>query len=386
MENEDGSMKRMRIFSLVVGLHVAVVGLIFIVPACHTTPVESGGTEGLAAPMGGAATSADPTEREGLHPSFNAGMPVASSSSVSGPRHSPTRPEEVLSFAPMETEEEILTPLPVSDVEAMETMTTYVVERGDSLWGITRRHGMALQDLLEANGFDRQTTIYPGQSILIPSYPEPSSESGRFIDVEEDGGEEVALYTVGAGDTLSEIAERFGITTAELKGLNDMGGDTIFPGQTIQVPAGAYEWPQSDLPESEVSVPPLAEGDEGVHVVQAGETPSGIARRYGMSTEEFMRINEIADPRRLRVGQSVIVRILEPEQFLIPSSLESRLDDSAAAESEETAAAVAPEIEPTVELPPSLVELEGLPFESEEDIPVIPIESEEPDEEETEQE
>ena len=361
-------MKRMRIFSLVIGLHVAVVGLIFIVPACDTTPGQSGESESLAAPMGGEVASSEPTEREQLHPSFNAGIPVASSRTVSGPRYSPTRPEEVLSFAPMDTDEEILEPVPISDVEGVESMTIYEVERGDSLWGIAKQHGLALQDLLEANGFDRGTTIYPGQSILIPSYPEPTKESGRFIDVEEDGGEEVALYTVGAGDTLSEISERYGITTAEIKGLNDLRGDTIYTGQTIHVPAGVYKGKQKGLQESEASAP-FASGDEGVHVVQAGETPSRIARRYGMSTEEFMRINEIADPRRLRIGQSVIVRRLESAQAQVPSTLESRPDESAMVESVE--------IEPPVELPPSLVELEGLPFESEVDIPVIRIESEE---------
>lgn len=318
-------MKRIKLFSLVVGLHVAVVGLIFIVPACDTMPGDSGGTESMVTPMGAAPARSDHSEGEELHPSFNAGIPVASSAISSGPRHSPTRPEEVLLFAPMETEAETLEPIPMTDIE---TMTTYVVERGDSLWGIAKQHGVVLQGLLEANGFDRQTTIYPGQDILIPSYP----------------------------------------------------------GQIIYPPVGASEKLQSSLPENVTPVT-LSMGNEGMHVVQAGETPSGIARRYGMSAAEFMQINEIADPRKLRIGQSVIVRTLEQNQIPSTASLESRANEGAMVETEEMTTPVVAEVEPSLELPLSLVELEGLPFESEEDIPVIPIETESEEEgEETDQE
>ena len=51
----------------------------------------------------------------------------------------------------------------------------------------------------------------------------------------EKGGSEV---TIVAGDTLSEIAERYGVTVASIKHSNGLGRDVIFVGQTLVIPEG----------------------------------------------------------------------------------------------------------------------------------------------------
>jgi LysM repeat protein len=42
-------------------------------------------------------------------------------------------------------------------------------------------------------------------------------------------------------------------------------------------------------------------------VVQAGDNPAKIAAKYGVDAGELMRVNNITDPRRLRVGQELII-------------------------------------------------------------------------------
>ncbi|RCL48369.1 MAG: AMIN domain-containing protein [Halieaceae bacterium] len=49
----------------------------------------------------------------------------------------------------------------------------------------------------------------------------------------EQGGREV---TIGAGDTLSEIAERYGVTVASIKTNNGLSRDMIYVGQTLLIP------------------------------------------------------------------------------------------------------------------------------------------------------
>jgi LysM repeat protein len=44
-------------------------------------------------------------------------------------------------------------------------------------------------------------------------------------------------------------------------------------------------------------------------MVKAGETPSLIAKRYGLKVEALMAANPRLDPRRLRVGQSLSIPV-----------------------------------------------------------------------------
>jgi LysM repeat protein len=44
-----------------------------------------------------------------------------------------------------------------------------------------------------------------------------------------------------------------------------------------------------------------------VHVVQSGETLGGIAQRFGVSVDELMTANNIADPNLLNVGQTLVI-------------------------------------------------------------------------------
>src|SRR5690606_22581644 len=45
-----------------------------------------------------------------------------------------------------------------------------------------------------------------------------------------------------------------------------------------------------------------------IHVVQKGETLWTIARRYGLSVDELVRLNELSDPNRIVVGQKLVIR------------------------------------------------------------------------------
>ncbi|MHB1419346.1 MAG: L,D-transpeptidase family protein [Bacillota bacterium] len=44
----------------------------------------------------------------------------------------------------------------------------YVVQPGDTLWGIARRHGIPLESIIQINGLINPDSIYPGQQILLP--------------------------------------------------------------------------------------------------------------------------------------------------------------------------------------------------------------------------
>lgn len=99
------------------------------------------------------------------------------------------------------------------------------VRQGDTLSQIARRFGVRLEDLILANPqITDPDLIFPGQRICIP-FVEPRCPVGFII-------------TVQPGDTLSEIARRFGVTLEQLLEANPqiVNSDLIFVGQPICVP------------------------------------------------------------------------------------------------------------------------------------------------------
>ncbi len=101
----------------------------------------------------------------------------------------------------------------------------YVVQPGDSLSVIAKRHGVSLSVLAADNGISNLHLIRVGQVLRIP-----------------DGG--ATTYTVKAGDTVSEIAAAAGISTRVLIDSNGLGNaDLIRIGQKLTVPAGTRTSP-----------------------------------------------------------------------------------------------------------------------------------------------
>ena len=105
-------------------------------------------------------------------------------------------------------------------------------------------------------------------------------------------------HTIQAGETLSSIAENYGVTQAELMALNSLTDpDAIVIGQELLLPAAAAEQPTAT---------PLP-----VHTVGAGETLSEIAQQYNVSLTRLMLFNGLRDANALYEGQRL--RIPPPE-------------------------------------------------------------------------
>jgi len=51
----------------------------------------------------------------------------------------------------------------------------------------------------------------------------------------------------------------------------------------------------------------LASSSGATHTVKAGETPGGIAQSYGVTVDELMSANNISDPRRMQIGQKLVI-------------------------------------------------------------------------------
>jgi LysM repeat protein len=96
------------------------------------------------------------------------------------------------------------------------------------------------------------------------------------------------VHVVERGESLSEIAARYGVEVDELREWNELEGDTIRIGLELEV-----ERP--------------SEHGHAVHRVRSGETLAQIARRYAVSIARLVALNPGLSPDRVREGDEIVV-------------------------------------------------------------------------------
>ncbi|MGW9629970.1 LysM peptidoglycan-binding domain-containing protein [Agromyces sp. NPDC055520] len=147
-----------------------------------------------------------------------------------------------------------------------------------------------------------------------------------------------AEFTVGDGDTVSGIAERYGLATADVLALNGLSWSSlIFPGQRLALPGGT------------AAPAPIAVAAElPRHTVVAGDTMSGIAAAYGVSLDEMLSANGLSRQSLIFPGQSIV---LPPGGTEVAAAAAPVSTESAPAPAPEPAAPVPVAPEPAAPVP-----------------------------------
>ncbi len=179
--------------------------------------------------------------------------------------------------------------------------TTYIVQRGDTLFLISIRFGVSMSAIMAANGITNPNLIFVGQRLIIPgvggSTPGPGSGAGT------------QTYVVQRGDTLFLISVRFGVSLSAITAANGItNANLIFVGQRLTIPgttSGATPVPTSPPASTPTSAPPAT--GSTTYVVQRGDTLWGIARKFGVSQAAIIATNGITNPNRILVGQRLII-------------------------------------------------------------------------------
>ncbi|MBW2500542.1 MAG: LysM peptidoglycan-binding domain-containing protein, partial [Deltaproteobacteria bacterium] len=120
--------------------------------------------------------------------------------------------------------------------------THYTVRRGDTLSTIARRHRVRMSELVALNGLKSRHRIRVGQKLRLPSDAARSTttvahrpETSTPDALPSDG-----VYTVRRGDNLTRIAERFGLSVADLMAMNELRSrNRISVGQKLRVSTNA---------------------------------------------------------------------------------------------------------------------------------------------------
>ncbi len=230
-------MKILQIFGYVVAIHLLAFVGIFSSPGCSssprnvptpdaTVPSTSGSSVGVTYPSS-TPESVMPIDHPTYQPEGTPG------------RVTPTRPGSPNAAAIA----------PAKSAANMSPVTSYTIQKGDSLWTIAKKNHITVAELTKANNLSGSASLRPGGKLMIPGKPVAASASP------DNNSLALSIPTVSA--------------------------------------------------QPETSVRTSSEATR--HVVASGESLGTIARKYQVTVGELAKANNITDPAKIRVGQPLII-------------------------------------------------------------------------------
>lgn len=160
---------------------------------------------------------------------------------------------------------------------------TYVVKRGDTLYGISNQYGVSVTDLKRINNLS-SNTLQVGQKLKIPNITGTNPNS-------------TFTYTVKKGDSLYSIAKMFDTTVQMIVDLNNLKTTNLSIGQKLILP--------ETYPTGDIVLPNYIN-----YTVKKGDNLYSIARNYNLSVDTIMKDNSL-NSQNLSIGQNLRIRLNE---------------------------------------------------------------------------
>ncbi len=184
----------------------------------------------------------------------------------------------------------------------------WTVERGDTLYHVSRETGVSVQALVDANDIADRDLILVGQKLTIPkgssrastrrsttsddSAPRSTSTTSSTSTASSGSGSR-ASTVVRAGDSVASLSRRLDVSQSQFMAANGFtSSGQVLVGARVRASAGAT---------------PGARTEPVTHTVRTGDTLQEIADDYGQSYRSLARANGIDDPNLIRLGQRLTI-------------------------------------------------------------------------------
>ena len=184
--------------------------------------------------------------------------------------------------------------VPVSTPAQAGGFIYHRVKRGETVSTIARRYHTSAKRIAHVNRLGRRNRIVAGQMLKIPqkgtayvAQPQPQVVAAV--------SRQTRTHVVQTGDSLWNIAKRYGTTTREIQRQNNLTTTMLAVGQTLTIQVGP---PDAGAPPTEAYKP---------YQVKRGDSPFKIAHKHNMPLEEFLRINQLVPRSKIYPGQTLFI-------------------------------------------------------------------------------
>lgn len=193
------------------------------------------------------------------------------------------------------TEVETNTPPVVSNNTNTATATgsTYTVKSGDSLYAIAVKHGVSVQNIKDWNGLT-SNYIYSGDVLNVSKEGTPAPKP---TPIENDNNNSTGntsttnVHIVKAGESVNLIAQKYGVTAAQIKSWNKLSSNLIHPGDRLVVSASAKNNGNSNSGnsnnDSENTNNSGNTESAKTYTVKSGDYLYSIASRFGVTVQNL---------------------------------------------------------------------------------------------------
>jgi lysozyme len=239
-------------------------------------------------------------------------------------------------YAPVIIETQSSSPEPY--IGSSTPTETYIVRKGDMLSQLAVDFDTTTAELVRLNNLSNPDVLYVGQELRVPAGRGGASKASSASSYSAPSVKKGGTYTIQKGDTLSGIAVAAGVSINDLRSLNNISGDMIKAGDTLDIPAGGKVPTKTQkvttsktvdpvepapaiaepapAPMAAVGIEPAVAPVESVDMIEEyvfypGDSLDEIAQKYGVGKAEIMRLNNITDETQIQNGQRLRIPIAE---------------------------------------------------------------------------
>ena len=164
--------------------------------------------------------------------------------------------------------------------------------------------GVSTKELQHLNaGFKRWATDPDGPHRVLIPLPKATALATALSSLPQSARLKWGHYTIQRGDTLSQIAKKYGVSVQALQRSNHLKGSFIRAGNDLLIPLSSAAIASSRPRQVTLNQDPV------VHRVRSGDTLWGIAKRYNVYVKQLTKWNSIRTHDLLHLGQNILIYV-----------------------------------------------------------------------------